>query len=98
MKTAAAVVLVVLVVAGCGGSGDQSNAIAAKIGASTCSAEQFEIQNRLDRSKERIYDCELHARSVCVVEESGIARNVTAEVRLLFANALGGQRPGCLSS
>lgn len=85
-----------LLLAGCGGGSDRSDAIAAKIGANGCVQETYEIQNRLDGSKERIYDCDLNAQSTCVVEEGGIAKDVTAEVRLLFSSSLGGQRPDCL--
>jgi hypothetical protein len=86
-----------LVAGGCGATGDQSDAIAANIGASTCHAEQYEIVSRISGHKDRIYNCTLHGKTICVTYSGGIASNATAEVKLLFANALGGQKPDCMN-
>ncbi len=90
------VVGVVFALSRCGGAGDQSAQIAAKIGAASCTAESYEVISRLDNSKTRIYDCTLNGKRLCVSEQNGIASDQTAVVRLLFANALGSARPSCL--
>ncbi len=85
----------VLALAGCGGSSDRSSAIAAEIGAVSCTATDYQIINRFDNSKTRIYDCFMHGGEKCVTEANGIASDQTATVKLLFANTLSGGKPAC---
>lgn len=77
------------------GSGDQSGTIAAQIGG-TCGETGYYVQSRLDGSKLRIYDCTTPSRGeMCVTYSGGIASDSTDEVKLLFANELGGSKPAC---
>jgi hypothetical protein len=82
--------------AGCGASSDQSATIGRQIGG-TCSATDFYLQNRLDGSKETIYDCTTPAKGeMCVTYAGHVATNATETVKLLFANALGSSKPSCI--
>ncbi len=83
---------------GCGGSGDRSKAIAAKIGVdATCYESAYLIKSQLDGSESRIYNCVSGGGPLmCVIEQGGLAKNITEEAKLLFANTLGGGRPQCL--
>jgi hypothetical protein len=96
---AAAMVVAVLSGCGSGGSSDQSTAIANQIGGgASCYESQYEITNRIDNSKTPIYVCTAAAaKPICVTYENGIASDVTAEVRLLFANTLGSSKPSCIT-
>lgn len=85
--------------AGCGGSSspDRSTAIGVKIGARTCEETSFEITNKLDGSKTRIYDCSMPSgKEKCVTEEGGVAHDSTEEVKLLFQSTLGEAPPNCV--
>jgi hypothetical protein len=81
-----------------GALADQSAQVAAVANATSCTDTGYYLQSKLDGSKEVIYDCAIPGSvwNQCVTEQGGIASNATEEVRLLFANALGGQRPSCL--
>ena len=62
----------------------------------SCFATGFGLLNRLDGSKEPIYSCRLPGdRSRCFADERGIVRDITNEVRLLFANTYGA-KPDCI--
>lgn len=79
------------------GAKDRSGQIAADIGASSCSQEDFEITNRLDGSKTRIYDCFMpNLNYKCVTYENGVENDVTETVKLLWANVLGSAKPICI--
>lgn len=78
------------------GATDQSAQIATSIGASFCYQTGYVIQSRLDGSKDRIYDCAVNGRRMCVTEHGGIARDQTAMVKLLFTGTLSGGKPSCL--
>jgi hypothetical protein len=91
----AALAVLALLAAGCG-SGDRASKIAQETGASACTRTSVGLKNRLDGTKTPIYDCTIDGASKCVVEEGGIARDVTATVRILFADTLSGTRPACL--
>lgn len=96
LRYAAPIAAALVFVAGCGGTGDQSDSIAQKIGASSCTAESYEVISRIDNHHSRIYDCVVNGNELCVTEQNGIASNATAEVRLLFSNTLGADVPACL--
>lgn len=84
--------------AACGGTGISSDVLAQTVGAVSCSPEHYELVDRLDGSKARLYSCDMgYGRMICVTYEGGIARNVTAESRLLWADTLGSAKPSCLS-
>ena len=82
-------------VAGCGGESDRSSAIASETGASSCTATDYQIINRLDNTKARIYDCFINGAEKCVTEENGIANDETATAKILFASSLSGGKPDC---
>lgn len=91
-----AAVAAVVAFAGCGGPADHSARIADAIAAKSCTATDYEISNKLDGSKERIYDCvQFGGTRRCVTESGGIVSDATATVRLLFSDTLSGGRPGC---
>lgn len=94
---AAALAFVVAALAGCGGSGDRSAQIASETGASSCEQTSYELINRLDGTKPRIYDCVIDGAEKCVTEESGLTQDVTVEARLLFKATLSGDAPACAS-
>lgn len=78
---------------------DQSARVAAEANASTCTDTGYYVISRLDDSKQVIYDCAFASSAdKCVIEQGGIASDATAEVKLLFATALGGAKPSCLAS
>jgi hypothetical protein len=85
--------------AGCGASSsDRSSQIAAEIGSgASCTATRYAVIRRAEHTKTRIYDCDSAGKRMCVTEENGIASDQTALVRILFANALSGGKPGCLA-
>lgn len=76
---------------------DRSNEIASLIGASGCARSGFKIENRLDSSQSPVYVCGLAGGLKCVTYEGGIARDVTSEVRLLFSDTLGSEKPACIA-
>jgi putative hemolysin len=80
-----------------GSPADHSTEVAAQSGASYCSTSGYELENRLDGSKETIYDCRLGVRMRCLSEHGGITRDITTEVRLLFSDTLGAGKPECIS-
>jgi len=88
----------VCVLAGCGSSnGISPDKLAGKTGAVSCAPEDYQVVNRIDGSKDRLYSCDMgYGRTVCVTYEGGVARNVTAEARLLWQGTLGADRPACL--
>lgn len=80
------------------GAKDRSDEIASVIGADFCDQSRYQITNRLDSSRTRIYDCIRNGHRLCVTYSGGIATNVTVETRLLFAGTLGAEKPGCLAA
>jgi len=84
-----------LLAAGCGGSGITADKVATDSGASACEDSGYLIVYRADQSKHRVWDCTIHGHPVCVTDENGVASNVTAAARLIFADSLNG-KPGCL--
>lgn len=74
------------------------SAVAAIIGADYCADSGYLVQSRLDGSEQTIYDCTTGIKSRCVTMNGGIASDSTQEVRFLFANALGGAQPACLTN
>ena len=79
---------------------DQSASITAEIGAQSCSPTSYEITNKLDGSKTRIYDCNMGVGgggNKCITRESGLTHDRTDTVRLLFQNVLSGAKPTCAS-
>lgn len=73
------------------GAGD----VALQSGADSCTSSGYELTNRLDGSTSTIYDCSFTSGLKCVTLANGIAHNVTAEVRLVWADTLGSAKPGC---
>lgn len=98
---AATTITFVLLLSGCGGgeTPDQSNAIESQIGGGiVCTRSDYQLINRLDSSKTPIYVCQtLGSEPICVTDENNVVSNVTAEVRLLFANTLGSSKPACIT-
>lgn len=81
------------------GLADHSGRVAQEAGAASCTDTGFYVQSKLDGSKQIIYDCTFPGSSPgeeCVTENGGIASNATVEVRALFVNALGDNKPSCL--
>lgn len=73
------------------------DALAQTIGAASCFDSSYELTNRLDGSKAELYSCNMQNGSYkCVTDENGVARDVTAEAKLVFAGALGTQKPDCV--
>jgi hypothetical protein len=95
MRRLAFLVGIAAVAAGCGGGGDQSASIAAKIGG-TCTETSYQIIGKLDNSKTRIYDCTRGGKEMCVTQENGLVHDSTAIVRILFQGTLSGGKPGCI--
>src|SRR6185369_2509623 len=87
---------VAVFLAGCGGSGPSADQVAREANAEACTDSGYAIIYRADQSKHTIWDCQIGDRTVCVGEDNGIASDITVEARLVFANALGGNRPDCL--
>lgn len=79
------------------GETDRASEIVAAIGADGCSTTGYMLLNRLDGSKTRIYTCMVDGAERCVTEQNGLVNDVTVEAQLLFANALGHNRPSCAS-
>ena len=77
-------------------AGDKAVAVKTQSGASSCSNSGYYIQNRLDGSKQTIYDCQFPRRMRCVGEEGGITSDITEEVRLVFSTTLGSGKPACI--
>lgn len=92
--------LMAVLLAACGSShgSDQSAQIQAKLGSNaTCYESQYQIENRLDGSKQPVYVCETPgSKVICATWSDGIASNVTAEVRILFQSTLGQEKPACV--
>jgi hypothetical protein len=99
LPVAALAAVVALLASGCGAidslTGDDSAKIASATGASQCTGTDYDITNRLDSSKARIYDCTIDGVEKCVTYENGIARDETETSKLLFAQNLSGGRPDC---
>lgn len=74
-----------------------ASTVATTIGASFCDKSSYQVINRLDGSKQRIYDCTMGSGSRCVTYSNGVATDQTATVRLLFADTLGTSKPTCIS-
>lgn len=71
--------------------------LATEIGAAWCEDSGYQLENRLDSSKAELYDCNMRSGAYkCVTDEQGVARDVTAEARLVFASTLGSSRPDCV--
>jgi hypothetical protein len=100
MKATIIVVLAVLALtlAACGGSSqsDQSAKIGKEIGGD-CTATNYLIVYKAEKRQARIYDCWVNTKRLCVTEENGIPSDQTATARLVYADALGGKKPACLS-
>jgi hypothetical protein len=99
MRFAIALVVLLLVVlgAGCGGSGDASSEIAAALGSSaSCSKTPYAIVSRFDGSKAWVYSCtDDGGNAKCMTKQNGIVRDITLEARLVFASSYSG-KPDCL--
>ncbi len=82
---------------GSSGPADRSATIESEIGGgATCYATTYEITNRLDGSKARLYDCSgTNKGEICVTETNGIVNDETAAARVLFANTVGSVAPSC---
>ena len=102
-RIAVAVAVGVLVFAGVtgydhfrhGSASSTGQSVAAQAGAESCTDSGYQLVNRLDNSKPTIYNCSFAAGMKCVTVEHGIANDVTAAVKLVWASALGSQGPDC---
>jgi hypothetical protein len=93
-----AAAVIASLIAGCGGSSDRSTEIASATGAASCAATDYELQNRIDRSKARIYNCWIGGIEKCVTEQNGIDQDVTTEAKLLFSTQLSAGAPDCATT
>jgi hypothetical protein len=79
------------------GPSDHSAAIQSNVGALSCSSSGYQILSKINGDKDTIYNCDMPSgTTICVTEANGIDSNVTATVRLLFANTLGSGKPTCI--
>lgn len=97
LGTAAALLLAFLVSA-CGSQAPSPSKIAEVAAATTCDNSGFYIESQLTGKKSTVYDCRFPSKMPeCVTYSSGIASDATADVELLFANALNRTKPRCLT-
>jgi hypothetical protein len=90
------VILAALALTGCGGeSGTDPADLAARIGASKCEQTNYTIESNLTGDKTIIYSCYRDYQNICVTEENDIARDETATVTALFADAFVADKPVC---
>lgn len=92
-------VSLLFIVAGCGGSGiSKPNAdnLAAQISASSCDDSGYYLTNRLDGSKAEVFSCDVGGVEKCVMEQGGVAQDVTVEFKAFLSTTLGtGDKPTC---
>jgi len=96
---AVAIAVAGVALAGCGGSTATGGQVAATIKADECVDSGFYIENRLDSSKETVYNCTGvpgHKRMLCVTYSNGIAENITEEARWMFEDTLTEDKPDCI--
>jgi hypothetical protein len=87
----------VFLLVGCGSGGPSASDVAEKAGATTCEDSGYFIGYRTDHTEHTIYNCQIAGETVCVIEDHGLATDVTAQARVVFASSLGGKRPACLN-
>ena len=91
-------VLGLLTLAGCGSSGLTGAQVAKKVGVDSCEKTTWVIANRVDGSKDTLYDCYLGGKDLCVTIDHGTAQNVTAEARILIGQTLSTDpKPTCVT-
>jgi len=100
MGRTAYLVLAALALAGCGSgvSRPDPSKLAQTIGAASCQDSGYYLENRVDHSKTEVYDCLRDGFYICVIQENGIAKNVTREARLVWADTLATDEPTCAST
>jgi hypothetical protein len=78
---------------------DHATAIQTSIGAVSCDNSGYYVQNRLDNTKQTIYDCQMDSGTYkCVTESGSVISDSTAEVSQLFQSTLDGSKPTCVSN